>query len=40
MMPAEYPELSEYTIGGVKTFAAAGAKDVLILESTVSEEMR
>ena len=38
MMPAaEHLELSEYTLGGVKTFAADGARDVLVLESTASE---
>ena len=38
MMPAaEHSELSEYTLGGVKTFAADGARDVLILVSTASK---
>ena len=36
MMPAEHPELTEFTLQGVKTFAAHGARDVLILVSTAS----
>jgi len=38
MMPVEYPELSEYTLQGVKGYASAGAKDALILVSRVPEE--
>ena len=32
-MTAEYPELSEYTLFGVKTFASFGARDALLIVS-------
>jgi len=36
-MPLDSPELSEYTLEGVKSYAADGARDVLIVLSSVSE---
>ena len=37
MMPAEYEELSEFTIQGVRCYESYGARDVLILVSSESE---
>ena len=37
MMPLDHPELTEYTLEGVKSYAADGARDVLIVMSSVSE---
>ena len=37
MMPAEHPELSEFTLHGVKKYRFYGARDVLILVSAAPE---
>ena len=36
-MPAEHPELSEFTLQGVKKYVSYGARDVLILVSAAPE---